>query len=78
MLKNRTLVKYFMAKDPVTQQPVANDPGKAPPNVEESLRQASAFHVTHATKLQKEARPNVVHEKKGTGKQEVLLSENSR
>jgi hypothetical protein len=30
------------AESPVTGQPVANDPGEAPPRVEESLKQASA------------------------------------
>jgi cytochrome c biogenesis protein CcdA len=30
------------AKSPITGQPVANDPGEAPPRVEESLKQASA------------------------------------
>lgn len=32
------------AKDPVTGQSVANDPGKSPPSQEESLRQAGEFH----------------------------------
>ena len=52
------------AKSPVTGQPVANDPGEAPPSVEESLKQASAFHDAHAMNPQKEVRPNIVHEKK--------------
>ena len=53
------------AKSPVTGQPVANDPGEAPPSVDESLKQASAFHDAHAINPQKEVRPNVVykHEK---------------
>lgn len=56
------------AKSPVTGQPVANDPGEAPPSVDESLKQASAFHDAHAMNPQKEVRPNIVHEKKDTGK----------
>lgn len=52
------------AKSPVTGQPVANDPGEAPPSVEESIKQASAFHDAHAMNPQKEVRPNIVHEKK--------------
>ena len=50
------------AKSPVTGQPVANDPGQAPPSVDESLKQASAFHDAHAMNPQKEVRPNVVYE----------------
>jgi hypothetical protein len=50
------------AKSPVTGQPVANDPGQAPPSVDESLKQASAFHDAHAMSPQKEVRPNVVYE----------------
>lgn len=52
------------AKDPVRGQPVANDPGQAPPSVEESRRQASSFHDAHATNPQKEVRPNIVYDNK--------------
>ncbi len=52
------------AKSPVTGQPVANDPGEAPPSAEEALKQASAFHDAQAMNPQKEVRPNIVHEKK--------------
>ena len=56
------------AKSPVTGQPVANDPGEAPPSVDESLKQASAFHDAHAMNPQKEVRPNIIHEKERTNK----------
>lgn len=52
------------AKSPVTGQPVANDPGEAPPSVEESLKGASAFYDGPTVNAQKEVRPNIVYEKK--------------
>jgi len=52
------------AKSPVTGQPVANDPGEAPPKVEESLKSASAFHDSQVMNPQKEVRPNIVYEQK--------------
>ncbi len=45
------------AKDPVTGQSVANDPGKSPPSQAESLRQAGEFHDGAG----KENRANIVY-----------------
>lgn len=49
------------AKDPVTGQSVANDPGQSPPSQKESLRQAGEFHDSHASNPGKEIRPNIVY-----------------
>ncbi len=48
------------AKDPVTGQSVANDPGQSPPSQEDSLRQAGEFHDTQSLNPGKEKRPNIV------------------
>lgn len=49
------------AKDPVTGQSVANDPGQSPPSQEESLRQAGEFHDAQAINPGKEKRSNIVY-----------------
>jgi hypothetical protein len=49
------------AKDPVTGQSVANDPGQSPPSHEESLHGAGKFHDSQSMNLGgKEVRPNIV------------------
>ena len=48
------------AKDPVTGQSVANDPGQSQPSHEESLQGAGQFHDSHSMNLGKEVRPNIV------------------
>ena len=49
-------------KDPVLGMPTANDPGESPPSLEESLKQAAAFHDAHAINPMNEIRPNVVYD----------------
>ncbi|MFZ1746503.1 MAG: hypothetical protein WBO24_12155 [Nitrospirales bacterium] len=53
-------------KDPVLGMPTANDPGESPPSLEESLKQAAAFHDAHAINPMHEIRPNVVHDEQKT------------
>lgn len=49
------------AKDPVTGQSVANDPGQSQPSHEEALQGAGQFHDSQSMNLGgKEARPNIV------------------
>ena len=60
MLPNHPGYPMGEAKDPVTGQPVANDPGQSPPSQEESLHQAAGFHDAHAMNPGKEERPNIV------------------
>jgi hypothetical protein len=60
MLPNHPGYPMGAAKDPVSGQPVANDPGQSPPSPEESLQQAGSFHDAHATNPGKEERPNIV------------------
>ena len=60
MLPNHPGYPMGDAKDPVSGQSVANDPGQSPPSVEESLQQAGAFHDSHAMNPAKEERPNIV------------------
>ena len=49
-------------KDPVLGMPTANDPGESPPSLEESLKQAAAFHDAHAINPMNETRPNIVYD----------------
>lgn len=60
MLPNHPGYPMGDAKDPVTGQSVANDPGQSPPSQEESLQQAGSFHDAHAMNPGKEERPNIV------------------
>jgi hypothetical protein len=60
MLPNHPGYPMGAAKDPVTGQSVANDPGQSPPSQEESLRQAGGFHDAHAMNPGKEERANIV------------------
>ncbi len=60
MLPNHPGYPMGDAKDPVTGQSVANDPGQSPPSLEESLHQAGGFHDAHAINSAKEERPNIV------------------
>lgn len=60
MLPNHPGYPMGAAKDPVTGQSVANDPGQSPPTQEESLQQAGAFHDAHAINPGKEERANIV------------------
>ena len=48
------------AKDPVTGQSVANDPGQSQPSYRESLQGAGQFHDSHSINTGKERRPNIV------------------
>ncbi|MGP0592943.1 hypothetical protein ACTRXD_10475 [Nitrospira sp. T9] len=49
-------------KDPVLGMPTANDPGESPPSLEESLKEAAAFHDAHAIDPMNETRPNIVYD----------------
>lgn len=60
MLPNHPGYPMGDAKDPVTGQSVANDPGQSPPSQGESLQQAGAFHDAHAINPGKEERANIV------------------
>ena len=48
------------AKDPVTGQSVANDPGQSQPTHMEALQGAGQFHDAHSINTGKEMRPNIV------------------
>ena len=60
MLPNHPGYPMGAAKDPVTGQSVANDPGQSPPSREESLQQAGGFQDSQAMNPAKEERPNIV------------------
>jgi hypothetical protein len=60
MLPNHPGYPMGDAKDPVTGQSVANDPGQSPPSQVDSLQQAGAFHDAHAINPGKEERANIV------------------
>jgi hypothetical protein len=49
------------AKSPVTGQPLANDPGRTVPTVEEARVQAAEFDNSQVLHPQKEKRPNIIH-----------------
>ena len=48
------------AKDPVTGQSVANDPGQSQPSHMESLEGAGQFHDSHSINSGREKRPNII------------------
>jgi hypothetical protein len=60
MLPNHPGYPMGAAKDPVTGQSVANDPGQSPPSQKDSLHQGSGFHDAHAINPAKEERANIV------------------
>lgn len=60
MLPNHPGYPMGAAKDPVTGQSVANDPGKSPPSQQESLQQAGRFHDAQSVTPGKEDRANIV------------------
>jgi hypothetical protein len=60
MLPNHPGYPMGAAKDPVTGQSVANDPGQPVPTREEALRQAASFHDAHSTTPSKEIRGSIV------------------
>ncbi len=60
MLPNHPGYPMGDAKDPVTGQSVANDPGQSPPSQVESLIQAGGFHDAQAINPAKETRTNIV------------------
>lgn len=65
------------AKDPVTGQSVANDPGQSPPSQEESLNQAASFHDAQAVNPSKEIRSSIVPPDQGS-KNEVDAASKSK
>ena len=60
MLPNHPGYPMGAAKDPVTGQSVANDPGQSPPSQEDSLQQAGSFHDSHSVNPGREERANIV------------------
>jgi hypothetical protein len=60
MLPNHPGYPMGAAKDPVSGQSVANDPGQSPPSQQESLQQAGSFHDAHSVTPGKEERANIV------------------
>ena len=64
MLPKHPVYPMGEAKSPVTGQPVANDPGRGAPTVEEARTQAAAFHESQVVNPQREERPNIVYEEK--------------
>ena len=60
MLPNHPGYPMGDAKDPVTGQSVANDPGQSPPSLKDSLQQAGEFHDSHSQNPGREERANIV------------------
>lgn len=68
MLPNHPGYPMGDAKDPVTGQSVANDPGQSPPTQIESLSQASSFHDAQAMNPSQEIRSSIVPPDQGSKK----------
>jgi hypothetical protein len=60
MLPNHPGYSMGDAKDPVTGQAVANDPGQTAPSQKDSLQQAGRFHDTQTLTPSKEERASIV------------------
>ena len=68
MLPNHPGYPMGDAKDPVTGQSVANDPGQSPPTQVESLSQAASFHDAQAMNPSQEIRSSIVPPDQGSKK----------